>query len=403
MPHFTTKKISWELVWIIDVWSYKIRVAICEYHSNSINVLTFSEKRQSSTDIVNNKIKNLEWICENIELAIKKAEKEAWVKLENIIINPLFSDTFFYSKKISYNRKDSDKKINETELFDIVSKVEEIGVISASKKIEKNYLYKIEDLDIILSNISEIKIDNKIVDNPLNETWTHLMFHTLNIFIAKSNYELISYIWSYLNKNILKILPEEFCLAKIWEKDKSVVIINIWNSSSFITIKDDFWNIVWSIKLDVWIETLINKICEVSDFSRAEIIKKIDRSDFFIKEKKEFLDIYSFLIIEWIKEIIWDNICINNFFIVGWGWNNEFFKNYFEKVDFNSLWLKISGKIKFVMPDIDKLCRIDDIENILCKSNLNIISMILAYNSIVNKKQDFIEKAIEKVLKKLVK
>ncbi|MDD3645838.1 MAG: hypothetical protein PHH06_00355 [Candidatus Gracilibacteria bacterium] len=403
MPHFTTKKISGELVGIIDVGSYKIRVAICEYHSNSINVLTFSEKRQSSTDIVNNKIKNLEGICENIELAIKKAEKEAGVKLENIIINPLFSDTFFYSKKISYNRKDSDKKINETELFDIVSKVEEIGVISASKKIEKNYLYKIEDLDIILSNISEIKIDNKIVDNPLNETGTHLMFHTLNIFIAKSNYELISYIGSYLNKNILKILPEEFCLAKIWEKDKSVVIINIGNSSSFITIKDDFGNIVGSIKLDVGIETLINKICEVSDFSRAEIIKKIDRSDFFIKEKKEFLDIYSFLIIEGIKEIIGDNICINNFFIVGGGGNNEFFKNYFEKVDFNSLGLKISGKIKFVMPDIDKLCRIDDIENILCKSNLNIISMILAYNSIVNKKQDFIEKAIEKVLKKLVK
>jgi hypothetical protein len=37
-----------------------VRVAICKFTSENIKLLGFSEKRQSSSDIVNNEIKNLE-------------------------------------------------------------------------------------------------------------------------------------------------------------------------------------------------------------------------------------------------------------------------------------------------------------------------------------------------------
>jgi hypothetical protein len=50
--------------------------------------------------------------------------------------------------------------------------------------------------------------------------------------------------------------------------------------------------------------------------TRSEIIKKIDRDDFNLKEKKDFLEIYSYLIIESLKEILKDKICPNNFFII---------------------------------------------------------------------------------------
>jgi len=209
MEQFTKKKISKNIVAIIDIWSYKIRVWICEYKNKNIKLLSFAEKRQSTNDIVNNKIENLELFCENIELAVKKAEKEAWIKVEDIIINPVFSDNYFYSKDISYNRGDYVKKIDIEEFDDILTKTEEIWIMAASKKIEANYLYKKEDLEIIVSNISEIKIDTKSVKNPIWESWEKLSLSILNIFISKSNYELIKYIWKYLNKNIIKILPEE--------------------------------------------------------------------------------------------------------------------------------------------------------------------------------------------------
>ena len=401
MTTFKKKKIQTEILAIIDIWSYKIRVAICEFSFENIKLLGFAEKRQSNTDIINNEIINLEWVCENISLAIKKAEENAKIKIEKIAVNPVFWDTFFYSKNISHIRTNKYKLIDEPELNNIINKIEQISYHSATKNIFNNYLYPVWDLEIIVSSVSEIKIDNNVVKNPLQENWEFITFNLLNIFLSKNNIELLNYISKYLKKDIIKILPEEFCLSKIWEKKKEVTIINIWNSSSYITVKDSSWNIFWSLKIWVWIESLINKIQENSDFSRAEIIKKINRDDFFITEKKEFLDIYCFLIAQNLKEIMWDNITPNNFFIIGWWWNNSFLKNYLEKYDF-SKFIKINSKLKFIIPNISKIWRIDNVEKILNKSNLNLIAMILTYRDVLKHKEDKVELFLQKAIKEII-
>ena len=99
MNNFKKKKIESDILAIIDIWSYKIRVAICKFTSENIKLLGFSEKRQSNLDIINNEIKNLEWVCENISLALKKATEIANVKVEKIALNPVFWNSFFHSKK----------------------------------------------------------------------------------------------------------------------------------------------------------------------------------------------------------------------------------------------------------------------------------------------------------------
>lgn len=401
MTTFKKNKLENEIVAIIDIGSYKIRVAICKFIDENVKLLAFAEKRQSSTDIVNNEIVNLEWVCENINLAIKKAEEKAWAKTEKIAINPVFANTFFYSKNISHNRSDKYKLIDENELKNILNKIEKISYFSATKEIEKNYLYPALDLEIIVSNISEIKIDNKIIKSPLQKNWEKISFNLLNIFLDKNNIELLNYISKYLNKELVKILPEQFCLSKIWDKKEEITIIDIWNSSSYITVKDSSWNINWSVKIWVWIESLVEKIKEKSDFSRAEIIKKINREDFFIEEKKEFLEIYCFLISQALKEIMKNNITPNNFFIIGWWWNNTFLKNYIEKYSFSE-YIKINSKLKFIVPDVSKIWEIDNVEEILNKSNLNLIAMILTYKDLLKHKTDKVEIFLENAIKEII-
>lgn len=401
MNKFKKKKLESDIVAIIDIWSYKIRIAICKFENENIKLLWFSEKRQSNIDIVNNEIKNLEWVCENINLALKKAEEIAKVKVEKITINPIFSNSFFSSKKITHIRKDKYKLIGESELQKITRKIEEIWYIWATRKIFENYLYPSSDLDIIVSNISEIKIDNEIVKDPLQRSWEKVVFNLLNIFLSKNNIEFLNYISKYLKKDLVKILPEEFCLSKIWDKKQEVVIINFWNSSSYITVKDSSNNIVWSLKLWVWIESLINKIKENSNFSRAEIIKKIDRNDFFATEKKEFLEIYCFLIATNLKEIMWDEIVPNNFYIIWWWANNSFLNDYLKKFDF-SKYIKINSKINFILPDIKEIWKIDNIESILNKSNINIIAMILTYMEILKHKTDKVELFLQKAINEII-
>jgi len=402
MKNLKTKKLNSETTAIIDIWSYKVRVAICEFSDSSIKLLSFAEKRQSAFDIVNNQIKNLEWVCETIKIAIKKAEEKALLKVDNFAINPIFWDTFFYSKKISYKRENPFKLIDEIELKNIIKKTEEIHFLSATKQIYENYLYPVSDLEIIISNISEIKIDWKVTKELLQNTWRLINLNILNVFLNKNNIELLNYISKYLKKDLKKILPEEFCLSKIWEKKKEVVIIDIWNSNSYITVKDANSNIFGTVKIWVWIESLVKKIASKSKFSRIEIIKKINREDFYPEEKKEFLEIFVFLIAQGLQEIMWEIPTPNNFFVIWGWWNNSFVKKFIENYDF-SKYIKIDKKIKFLIPNVKKIWKIENVEKILNKSNLNLISMILTYNDILKHKKNKIEIILKDVIKEIIK
>jgi hypothetical protein len=404
MNNFKTKKINSQTIAIIDLWSYKIRVAICEYKKNKengqIKLLSFAEKRQSIWDISQNQINDLESVCENIKIAIKKAEEKAKIKVNDFIINATFSNSFLESSKINYKR-DNKTKINKKELKQILKDIEEKSILSHIKKIEKKFLFNKQNLNLILNNFSNITLDKEKTSSLLWLNWEKISFFITNVFISKSSNENLNYIAKYLNKNLLKIIPEEFSLTKLWEKDKDIVILNIWNTSSYTIIKDKNWNIIWSIKLEVWIEKLIEKIKENTWLTRSEIIKKIDRDDFAKTEKKDFLEIYSFLIIQSLKEILNDKICPNNFFIIWWWWNNSFFKNYFKKIDFKKNWLKLSWNIKYIIPDVKKIAKIENVEEILNKSNLNIISQIITYNFLLQKQENLIEKISKEIIEKL--
>jgi len=157
-----------------------------------------------------------------------------------------------------------------------------------------------------------------------------------------------------------------------------------------------------SIKIWVWIESLIKKISEKSDLSRIDIIKKIDEVDFFPEEKKDFLNIYSFLILQSLKEILNNKICPNNFFIIWWGWNVNIIRNHFEKINLNEYQIKQAWKINFIIPDVTKIWLIENVEEIISKSNLNIISMIIVYSKILENKNDVIEKSLEKAVKSIM-
>jgi len=100
MNSFKVNKINQnKLITIINVWSYKVRVAICSFSFSGIKILWYWEKRQSRLDIVNNEINNLAGLYETISEALKKAEFESGEKSENIVINNFFTNAFYYCNK----------------------------------------------------------------------------------------------------------------------------------------------------------------------------------------------------------------------------------------------------------------------------------------------------------------
>ena len=396
--NFIHQEIKPKIIWIIDIWTYKIRVWICKIINRDVELVWYWEKRQDDDYIIMQEIQNLKWISENISLAIKKAEKDGDIKVEDIIINIPTTNLFFEFSEINHIRENTKNEINDRELYDIMKIIETQALKKHFKIIKDNSWYKKNDLKLIISNISKITSD-KVETKTL--VWTNpkeINISILNVFIPDSKYETISYIKKAIWKNIINVIPSEFAITWLFKDIKNVVIIDIWNSHTSIIVKKDD-NIKWAKKLAFGINDLIKQIRKNYNITKNDIIQTIDL-DIFNLEKANFLSIFKDILVITLEEILWKEICPNNFFMIWW-WANKFIKNYLKEINLNQSNLKIVWKVSFINPKIDFLDdKIENNEDWIdgAKSNVNIFAMIKTTLDFINKEKNKIEKTLKQVI-----
>ncbi len=390
--NFIKREIKAETIWIIDIWSYKIRAWICNFKNWDLELIWYWEKRQDTRYIKSWEVTNIEWLCKNIESALKKAEKGLKIKVKKIIINISFKEVFIKTNKLNYKRKDIYKEIDKEELDTIIKKVEKKIISEHLSDIKNDSWYNKSDLKLILSNITKIQIDKIDTKKLLWQNWENISLSILNTFIPLSQYNLLEYIEEYLNKKIIKILPSEYAITKLFKKKNNIVIIDVWNYHTSIIIKKE-WQIIWVSKIPIWIWNLVKNIRKNNDVSKINIINSMDEN-IYADEKIDFLEIFEECLIAGLEKILWNNICPHNFF-VSWWWSNIFVKNYIKQIKFQKRWIKIIKEVNFVEPKIKYL------ENILSSSNLNIISMIITTLDFIKKWKDPISESLRKLIKKI--
>ncbi len=396
--NFVKKEIKPKIVWIIDIWTYKIRVWICKILNRDIELVWYGEKRQDENYVIMQEIQNLEWISESIQQAIKKAEKDWDIEVDDIIINIPTESLFFESSKINHIRENQEKEIDENELYEIMNVVESISLKKHYKNIKASSWYKKNDLKLLISNISEILVDGKKSKQILKESPKEINISLLNIFIPYSKYEVIQYISNAIWKKIINIIPCEFAVTWLFTKQKDMVIIDFWNSHTSVIVKE--WGVIrWAKKLSFGINDLIKHIRKNYNLTKNDIIRTIDL-DRFANEKNEFLIIFKDILTLTLEEILGKKICPNKFCMIWW-WANKFVREFLQETNLNSNNLKIAWKIKFVSPKIDFLE--DKITNNpewidTAKSNINIFAMIKTTLDFIKKDKDKIEKTLQKVI-----
>ena len=401
--NFVKKEIKPKIIWIIDIWTYKIRVWICKIINRDVELIWYWEKRQDENYIIMQEFQDLEWISENIVQALEKAENDWNIKVDDVIINLPTENLFFEFSKINHIRQKTDSAVNDKELYQIMNEIEVLALKKHYKNIKNNSGYKKNDIKLLISNISNIKLDNleskKII-------WTNpkeINISLLNIFITESKYEIVRFLSKSIWKNIINIIPSEFAITWLFKKTKDVVIIDLWNSHTSIIVKKE-WHILWAKKLSFWINDLIKHIRQNYNLTKNDIIQTIDL-DRFVPEKIAFLEIFIDILSITLEEILGKEICPNNFFMAWW-WSNKFIKNYLQNTDLNSSWLKIVWKISYISPSIDFID--DKITNNpewidAAKSNINIFAMIKTTLDFIKKDKNKIEKTLKKVIADLDK
>lgn len=399
--NFKRNEIPAKYIWIIDIWTYKIRVWICKILNRNVELIWYWEKRQDINDIDLLEIKNLENVCKNINQAIEKAQNDAKIKIDDFMINVISPNLFFESSRINFLR-DKDSPINEKEAYEILKNLESQAFRNHYKRIKNSTWYNKSDLQLIISDVLNLSIDSE--NNAKNIIWTNpknISLSILNIFITENKFEFKNQIWKYLKKNITNIIPTEFALLSLFHEKKNVIIIDLWNSHTSIIVKKDNF-VLWAKKLSFWINDLIKRIRINYNLTKIDIINTID-SENFLNEKTEFLEIFKDIIAISLEDILKDEVCPNTFFMVGW-WANKFIKNYLEETNFNNYNLKLLKNISFISPKIDF---IDDkiTENPewidAVKSNINIYAMIKTALDFIKKDKSKIERTLKEIIEEI--
>lgn len=359
---------------------------ICDFSLGEITILWYWEKRQSRLDIINNEIANISWVCDTISQAISTAELEAGKKVDDVIINPFFSNTFFFSKKISHKRRDPSINTNKAEITYLIDKTQRIATHSLLSELSNKFGLKSQDIELILNSISYMSINGNKHTSLQNRSWEDITIELLNCYIPKNNSKIISDVIWYLGKNILHIIPEEYSLTKIDSTNKEMVFLNIGNTNTLLSIKDSNNLLLGSIKIETGIDDLIKIIAKRSKKDRSEIIKKLDRDDLFKEEKNNFLSIFTELLLSGLREIVWHRVCPHTFTLSGWWANNDFLREHLLKIDFSKEKIKVLKPLEIVTPDINNIKSIGWVEKILSPSTIAILSQVVVTNTLLKKR-----------------
>jgi len=395
MP-FQTNTLESQIIAIVEVGSYRIKVCVCEFKNDKVNLLAYSEKRQSTSYFVNWECKNLEMLAMGIKDALGKTEKTYDISIENIVINFPFGELFFFNNKLSYKRENERHLITKEELQKILKKTEKLILQKCFKHIEKKTGFIESDLKLIISSIIGMKIDQNPYERIVWETWQDLSISIVNTFIPIDKSNNIKYLWEIVDKNITKIIPTEFALKNLFE-EKDIVIIHLWAIYTTITIKSK-WKITGITKIPIGVNDLSQMISSEHKQTANEILKNIDTGTYTEKEQ-DFLDIWKQWLMVWMKEILWDDVCPKNFHIM-----SDVSVSFVEKsvwlIEFSKYGVKLVKKIHFIeidAPNIESQIENSDDFDI----SPEIAAMILELKNLIKKEKSLLVKSLKKAVLEL--
>jgi len=397
---FIQKLISWKKVLIIDIWTYKIKIALCEFKNNTVQILDLVSKKQESKNILSWEIADIYWVSETILFLFKKLLQKNNLP-KDIVINIPTSSIISIWKNINYKREKKDEKIDFRELDNIIWKIEFQALEEAKKEIKQKTWYLDIDMKLITSSITNILIDNFKVSNPIWFTWKEINISTLNMFIPYSRYNIFESISWKIWKNILSIIPQEFCIPKMFEytdyKEDDIIFIDIWSSKTSIIVQKK-WVIIWNTRIEIWIQDLIQNIKSNTFDTTINIINLLHKKDENIEEKTNFLQVWTTWLIIWLKEILNSSLIPNKIFI-SWWWDNLFIREYLKNIDLNEFWLHSTKPINFIEINFENEIEIlSENKEIFDKTNIALLSMILQTKEIININKNPINDILKKFL-----
>lgn len=239
---FKSKKQLDDCVISLDIGTEFVKVLIFKIDSEKDLgiIIGASKERQRLSDIHSGVVTDIEGVVLTCQKAINKAQEQAGVKPEQVIIGIAGELVKGSTTYINYKRENPELGIDMAELKHIVQKVQ----WQAFDKIRKDLAWEtgLAEIDIKLINASvvDVRIDGYRVNNPLGFQGKEISLGVFNAYAPLVHLGALQTIASKLGLDLLNIAVEPYALARCTGIDNSAgfsaIFIDIGGGTSDIAV-----------------------------------------------------------------------------------------------------------------------------------------------------------------------
>jgi hypothetical protein len=170
---------------------------------------------------------------------IQSSQKVAEIPHDVILA---FSSRVFIPDTLStqYIRADITSTITMQEIDAMIKKIETESFSRARSKAKLQYGIDHDDIRLISSTITSIRIDGKVISNPIGFSGKNIRLSILNVFAPASEFNMVRSVIASLGKDTISLIPTPLVFAKLLEhtdySDENTIILDIGYAHTTILI-----------------------------------------------------------------------------------------------------------------------------------------------------------------------
>lgn len=199
--------------------------------------------RQKLGEMYSGSVTNVEGVIYNCKEAIREAEAVAGYSANQLILGIAGEHVKGIMSEVRYKREEPETKINLAELKNIVYKIQGDSFKKARQKIAWETGTDEIDLKLINSVISDFKIDDYKVSNPLGFQGKKVEVSIYNSFAPLVHFGALQTIAAELDKELLSIVTEPYAVSKCLDFEDggnySAIFIDIGGGTTDLAIVEN--------------------------------------------------------------------------------------------------------------------------------------------------------------------
>ena len=210
----------------------------------NLEILGIGKAKQSEGSMWNGAIADIPAVVATCEGALSSAETQAGERAEKVVVGVAGELIKGNTTTVNYSRKDPDKPITESEMDEIIKKVQQKSGEVAKKTVALETGNQNVEVRLINSAIVSLTIDGYKISNPIGFKGSDVVIQFYTAFAPMIHVAAIEKVCAELNLDLLTIAVEPFavcraCLGDDLDSGFSGIVMDIGGGTTDIAVVED--------------------------------------------------------------------------------------------------------------------------------------------------------------------